>query len=92
MVDPSELTESERRLVRARRSAARLAVALVRDPFSLSTLKALRAYTERDAGPARESFAQLQEQPAAVLRARVEKLSDGDLGEAVPGPGGSATS
>lgn len=92
MVDASRLTESERLLVRARRSAARLAVALLRDPFSVSTLRALRAYAERDAGPAQESFAELQEQPAADLRARVEQLANGDRDDMAPEPGGSATS
>ncbi|MGW7006151.1 hypothetical protein ACWGCW_25900 [Streptomyces sp. NPDC054933] len=68
------MSQQEWRLVRARRRATRLAVALVREPFAAATVEALRSYLEEDAEAAQASYAELTQQPTQALRARIDQL------------------
>lgn len=69
-----ELTEAERLLVRAKRRARRLAVALVQAPFAAATVAELRDFLDEDAERARDSFAQLRSRSAREITARIEEL------------------
>ena len=68
------MSGQERLLVQARRRAARLAVALVREPFAAATVEALRSYLEEDAEDAQACYAELRQQPPQALRARIDQL------------------
>lgn len=73
--DGVSLDEREQRLVQIRRTATRLAVALVAEPFSPETDAQLRAYVEGDPDEAQELARELCAQPKDVLRARIAELS-----------------
>lgn len=68
------MSQQEQQLVHARRQATRLAVALVREPFAAATVKALRSYLEEHAEAAQASYAELTQQPAQALKARIDQL------------------
>ncbi|SEO89643.1 hypothetical protein [Actinacidiphila rubida] len=69
------LSETEQMLVRTRRQADSLAVALVRNPFDPSTVAELRRFLEHDAGPAQAAYEALRALAPEVLRARLEHLA-----------------
>ncbi|MET9535773.1 hypothetical protein ABZY02_35355 [Streptomyces sp. NPDC006649] len=81
-----ELTASEAFLLRARRRATRLAVALVRAPFSVETVTELTAYVEQDAEAARVAYQQLRDLPESALRRRITELTAGRGCPAGDGP------
>lgn len=68
------LSADEALLVRARAAATRLAVALVKDPFAVTTLAALRRF-EEIAEDSRDAFEALRALPEDALRARIAELS-----------------
>ncbi|MFJ3699642.1 hypothetical protein ACIPW9_36910 [Streptomyces sp. NPDC090052] len=70
-----ELTASEAILLRSRRRATRLAVALVRAPFSAETVTELTAYVEQDAEAAQVAYQQLRDLPESALRRRITELT-----------------
>lgn len=75
-----ELCGDEQVLVEARRRAMRLAVALVKEPFTAGTLAALRTYVSQYAEGAHTAFVALQQRPEAALLQRIDELSDGTAG------------
>ncbi|MEV0604659.1 hypothetical protein AB0I82_35915 [Streptomyces sp. NPDC050315] len=75
-----ELGGDEQVLVEARRRAMRLAVALVKEPFTAGTLAALRTYLSQYAEGAHAAFVALQRQPEAALLQRIDELSGGTAG------------
>lgn len=72
--DPVGPTEQEQQLVRTRKAANRLAVALVRNPFAPETAEAVREFLS-GAGAAGDAFAALQRQPEDQVRARIAELT-----------------
>jgi hypothetical protein len=74
--EPAEvagISDQERLLVRTRRRAARLAVALMDAPFDEATVEALRSYLDH-AEVARAAFEALAARPAQELRSRIDAL------------------
>ena len=74
--EPAEvagISEQERLLVRARRRAAGLAVALMDAPFDAATVEALRSYLDH-AEVARAAFEALTALPAQELKSRIDAL------------------
>ncbi|MEU6175891.1 hypothetical protein ABZ832_28780 [Streptantibioticus parmotrematis] len=70
-----EVSEQEWLLVRSRRQALLLAIALVDAPFDAATIQALRSYLDQDADAARAAFEELKARPAQELKARIDELT-----------------
>lgn len=73
--DAVELRDEELRLVAIRRRATQLAVALVREPFSVDTDAQLRSYVEQDADEAQVLVREVLALSPARLRERIAELT-----------------
>jgi hypothetical protein len=87
-LDGAGLTEQELLLVKARRRATRLAMALITAPFSPVTVAELRSYLASEAQAAQEAWDELCALPAATLRDRIAEVA-GPMADAAEGDGGA---